>query len=265
MNNKRIYEIIEKASPGDIPSKIFDIFIIILILLNVFAVVLGTVDSISDKYSQFFYYFEIFSVIMFSIEYLLRICSCTVDDRYKKPIIGRLKYIRSPLAIIDLIAILPFYLPMLISFDLRFVRAVRLFRLFRLFKMGRYSRALQTLKTVIKKKKEELLISLFAVLILLIVASSFMYYIENTQQPERFSSIPSSMWWGVATLTTVGYGDIYPITPMGKILGAIIALLGIGLFALPAGILASGFAEHIKGNCKDKIKCPYCGKEIDNK
>ncbi len=265
MIKKRIYEILEKALPGDVPSKIFDIFIMSLISLNVLAVILDTVPSISESFSQFFNYFEIFSIIIFSIEYLLRVWSCTLNDRFKMPIIGRLKYLLTPMTLIDLLAILPFYIPMIIPFDLRFLRAVRLFRLFRLFKMGRYSKALQTLYVVIKNKKEELLITIFSVLILLIIASSLMYYIENTRQPDSFSSIPSAMWWGVATLTTVGYGDVYPITPIGKILGALIALLGIGLFALPAGILASGFAEYIKNDTQTKIRCPHCGKEINNK
>lgn len=268
MNQKiknRIYEILEVASPNDIPSKIFDIFIITLILLNVIAVMLETVDSLNSKYAYYFWNFEVLSVIIFTIEYFLRILTCTANEEYKKPISGRIRFALTPLAIIDLLAILPFYLPMLIKLDLRFLRALRLFRMFRLFKMGRYSKALKTLGKVLKDKKEELLITLFSVFILLIFASSLMYFFEHEAQPENFSSIPSAMWWGVATLTTVGYGDVYPITPIGKLLGAIIALLGIGLFALPAGILASGFAEEVQNLKKDKIICPQCGKEIDKK
>jgi len=129
--------------------------------------------------------------------------------------------------------------------------------------MGRYSEALKTFGIVLKRRKEELLMAVFSVLILLVIASSLMYFVENEAQPEAFSSIPVAMWWGVVTLTTVGYGDVYPITAAGKLLGAIMALLGIGMFALPAGILASGFAEEIQRRQKKRRICPHCGKDID--
>ena len=116
---------------------------------------------------------------------------------------------------------------------------------------------------VIRAKKEELLISVFVMVILLVFCSSLMYIIENEAQPEAFPSIPSAMWWGVTTLTTVSYGDVYPITILGKFLGAIIALLGIGMFALPTGILASGFAEEIQKKGKEMIICPHCGKKFE--
>ncbi len=165
---------------------------------------------------------------------------------------------------IDLMAILPFYLPKLIPFDLRFLRAVRLFRIFRLLKLGRYSESVRLLGRVLNAKKEELGVTIFAVLILLVICSSLMYYAEHQAQPEAFSSIPAAMWWGIVTLTTVGYGDVYPITLPGKILGAIIAVLGIGLFALPAGILASGFADEMqKKRSQASGICPYCGRKLD--
>ena len=175
--------------------------------------------------------------------------------------LGRIRFALQPLQIIDLLAILPFYLPF-IGIDLRFLRAVQLFRLFRLLKMGRYSQSLTTLTNVIKSKKEELSITLFAGFILLIIASSLIYLVENEAQPEAFHSIPNSMWWGVVTLTTVGYGDVYPKTALGKIIGACIALLGIGLFALPAGIIASGFASEIQKKETEIKVCPHCGKKI---
>ncbi len=260
---KRIFEILEIASPGDLVSRLFDIFIMILISLNVVAVILETVESLSFKYSSFFRIFEILSVSIFTIEYLLRLWTCTIDNKFNSPIKGRIKFAMTPLAIVDLLAILPFYLPMIIPLDLRFIRVLRLFRLFRLFKMERYSEALKILGATLKEKREELLLAFFSVLILLVIASSLMYFVENEAQPEVFSSIPAAMWWGIATLTTVGYGDVYPITPIGKLLGGIIALLGIGIFALPAGILASGFAVEILRNQKKGRICPHCGKDID--
>lgn len=243
---ERLYEILEIAAVGDISSKVFDVCIMTLITLNVAAVILATVESLDSQYQYYFRIFEVFSVTVFSLEYLLRLWTCTLNENFRNPITGRLRYILTPFALIDLLAILPFYLPMIIPLDLRFIRAVRLFRLFRLFKMGRYSKAALMLKRVLKEKKEELVLIVFVVFLLLIIFSSLMYFIEKEAQPEAFSSIPAAMWWGIITLTTVGYGDVYPITPLGKILGALIAFLGIGMFALPAGILGSGLVEAIQ-------------------
>jgi len=270
---RRLFEILEVASADDLQSRSFDIFIITLIILNVIAVILETVKNLYLQFMLFFAIFELFSVAIFTIEYILRLWVCTIDDKFKSSsssffnIKGRIRFAITQLAIIDLIAILPFFLSMIIpyAYDLRFVRALRLFRMFRLLKLVRYSNALKTLSNVFKEKKEELFITLLSIVIILIFASSLMYFIEGKAQPEAFGSIPLSMWWGIVTLTTVGYGDVYPITPLGRFLGAIIALLGIGLFALPAGILASGFAEEIQRRRKRRIRvCPHCGKDIDD-
>ena len=259
---KRIYEIIEPHFPASGLSKIFVVFIVSLILLNVASVILGTVESIAVRFRSFLYAFEIFSVAVFTVEYLLRLWVCTEKEEYHSPIIGRIRFAFTPLAIVDLLAVLPFYLPFIfLHSDLRLIRVIRVFRIIRLFKIGRYSQATRTFGEVLKEKKEELGITVVAVLMLLIISSSLMYYVEHTAQPKAFSSIPAAMWWGVSTLTTVGYGDVYPITPLGKFLGAIIALAGIGIFALPAGILASGFASHIAKKDENKV-CPHCGKSI---
>jgi voltage-gated potassium channel len=259
---QRLFRILEIAESGDTPSRVFDIFIMTLISLNVVAVILATVKVLEVRYSAVFRSFEVFSVAVFTIEYTLRLWTSTSSQKYKHPVIGRFRFATTPLALVDLIAILPFYLPMFIPFDLRFVRALRLVRLFRLFKMGRYSKSLRILGEVLRAKKEELVITVFVVFILLVVASSLMYYVETEAQPESFSSIPSAMWWGVCTLTTVGYGDVSPITPLGKFLGSVIALLGIGVFALPAGILASGLVETIEDRRQRFKTCPHCGKKL---
>ncbi len=260
---KRTYEILDIASPGDILSRIFDIFIVALIFINVVAVVLETIQSLSNQFSNVFKILEIFSVIIFTIEYILRIWSSTENPKYRNPITGRFRFTLTPLALVDLFAILPFYLPLLIPFDLRFLRAVRLIRLFRLFKIGRYSESMKLFGRVLKSKKEELFIAIFAVFILLVISSSLLFYVETEAQPEAFSSIPAAMWWGVSTLTTVGYGDVYPITPFGKFLGAIISLLGIGLFAMPTGILSAGFIEQIRARKTEEKICPKCGERLD--
>ena len=155
-----------------------------------------------------------------------------------------MKYAATPLALIDLVTILPFYLPFIIT-DLRLIRLVRLLRL---LKVIRYSESLKTFTELYRLKRQELSMVFLTIAFLLVISSAVIYHVEHEAQPEAFSSIPASMWWGVSTLTTVGYGDVYPVTSLGKFFGAIIALLGIGLFALPAGILGSGFVAIMRRN-----------------
>jgi voltage-gated potassium channel len=262
---RRTYQIVERVGADDREGYAFDLFIMALIILNVTAVMIETVETLAAPAARFLRAFEVFSVIIFSVEYLLRLWSCTSDARYAGPIGGRLRYALTPLALIDLLAIAPFFLEFL-AVDLRFIRSLRLFRLLRIFKLARYSASMQTLGNVLKSRREELLVTLFVVLILLLFASSAMYYAEHDEQPDKFSSIPASMWWGVATLTTVGYGDVFPVTPQGKMLGAVIAVLGVGLFALPTGILASGFAEELqKTKKRASLLCPHCGRDVNEK
>lgn len=245
MIKRKIYEIVELADKKSTLSWYFDIFIVALILLNAFSIVLESVEPIQAKYETQFIYFEYFSVIIFSIEYLIRIYSITESPKYKHWIKGRIKYSLSIYALIDLFAILPFYLSALFP-DLRFIRVLRLFRLIRLLKIFRFLNAITIIDDVLRNKKDELIISFLIITKILFISSTIMYYCENSVQPDKFSSIPETMWWGVMTLTTVGYGDVYPITVTGKIVGSFISLLCIGLFALPTGILASGFSEQIK-------------------
>ncbi|MDQ1329517.1 MAG: Ion transporter [Candidatus Poribacteria bacterium] len=261
----RLYNILEANPDGGLPGRLFGIFIIALISLNVTAVIVETVEKIYKINPTFFHDFDKISVLIFTVEYVLRLWSCTSNSRFQKPIKGRIRFIFTPLAIVDLVSILPFYLPMVVLLDLRDIRALRIFRIFRLLKIGRYFESLKIIGTVFMKKKEELAITLLIVLVLLIIVSSLMYFVEYQAQPNTFSSIPMAMWWGVAALTTVGYGDVYPITPLGKFFGAIIAFLGIGIFALPTGILGAGFVEEIQDRKNISKVCPHCGKEIDDK
>ncbi|MCD1295674.1 potassium channel protein [Methanocella sp. CWC-04] len=260
----RVYEILENSLQEDGFGKAFNIFIIVLICLNVTAVVLETEESLASQYGDLFWNFEVFSVAIFSIEYILRLWTCNLNPEYTGMLRGRIKYIFTPFAIIDLLAIMPFYLPMILPADLLIIRALRLFRLFRIFKLGRYSESMQTFINVINNKKEELTITVVMGFLLLLIASALMYTVEHDVQPDKFSSILTSMWWGVITLATVGYGDVVPMTPLGKFLGSIIALLGIGLFALPTGIMGSGFVEELhKRKETEKRICPHCGKDMD--
>ena len=259
---ERVWEIIEVARPGDRLSRGVDSFILILISANVIAVIVGSVPSIYARYGAQFDAFEVFSVAIFSVEYFNRIWACTVDPRFASPVWGRLKFARQPMSIIDLAAILPFFLPFL-GFDLRSLRVLRLLRLLRIAKIGRYYASLNVIKSVFRAKKEELVLSFALMVMLLVVSSSVIYFCENGENPQMFSSIPATMWWAVETLTTVGYGDMYPTTDLGKMFGSFIAILGIGMFALPTGILGAGFVEEIQKSKAEAKVCPHCGERID--
>lgn len=258
---RNVYDILATEEVDHPLENRINLFISILIVLSIISVSLETVDSLASQFGGIFRGFEIFAVTVFTVEYLLRLWVCTLDPRYSSPITGRIRYACTPMALIDLLAIVPFYLPVQ-GYDFRFVRAVRLARVFRIFKLWNYSSSFRTLTHVLQSKKEELLVTLFAGGILVIIASSLMYYVERDAQPLVFDSIISSLWWGVSALTKVGYGDIYPITVLGKFLGSFIALLGVGVFALPAGILASGFAAEMQKKNAAPMVCPHCGKEI---
>ena len=233
------------AVPGDRFGLIFDRFMIALILLNILAIMLETVASINASYENIFYYFEVFSVAVFTIEYILRAWSCTEDkdNDYSNPITGRIKYIMSPMAIIDLLAFLPFYLTMFFAIDLRILRILRMLRL---LKLTRYSEALSVVWAVLTKQRRALTAAFFIMLVALLFTSSIIYLFEHKVQPEKFSSIPESMWWALATLTTVGYGDVTPITNGGKLFAGMTMILAIGLAALPIGVIATGFANEIQ-------------------
>ena len=198
-----LWEILEGTGENR-ATKVFVAFIISLILANVAAVLFETVKSISSGHTDWFKSFEIFSVAVFTVEYVLRVWSSGAEERYQRPMLGRLRFMLTPFALVDLFAILPFYLPMLIPLDLRFIRVVRIFRLFRLFKIGRYSESLRTLGNVIRSKREDLIMTIIVVFVLLIISSTLMYHAECEAQPECFSSIPATMWWATATLTITG-------------------------------------------------------------
>jgi voltage-gated potassium channel len=244
-------------------DKIINGFLIIIIVLNVIAVMLETVPSIHEPHKAFFRDFDIFSVTVFSIEYLLRLWSANYHEKYKHSIRGRLKYIFSPGALVDLLAILPFYLNVFVGFDLRVLRIFRLTRILRLFRLTSYTKSTQLIINVFKSRFNELLLSFVLTVFLIIISSCLMYFAEHAAQPEKFSSIPETIWWSVITLTTVGYGDMIPVTDTGKVLTIVISLTGIALLALPAGIITAGFLDELRKLKKPRRLCPHCGKPID--
>ena len=220
-----------------------DIALILLITINAIAVVLESVGEYRLLWGRYLHAFEVFSVAVFSGEYVLRIWSA-LDDPWRKgsrdPVKGRLRFARTTMAIIDLLAILPFYLGLIVQLDLRFLRVLRLLRI---FKLTRYSASMTLLFQVLRREGRTIGAAMFVLLLLLVIASSLAFIIEggSESKSEAFSSIPAAMYWAIITMTTVGYGDIVPATSLGKILTAILAIISVGMVALPAGILASGF------------------------
>ncbi len=245
-------------------DKLINAFIIILIILNVAAVMLETVHALQSDYGKWFHYFDLFSVSIFSVEYLLRVWSSNHDPRYRHPVYGRLKYMLSADALIDLVAILPFYLNLAFVFDLRVLRILRLLRFLRLFRLTAYMKSAQMVRNVFVTRASELKLSLVLIIFVIIIASSLLYFAEHQAQPQQFSSIPATFWWAIVTVASVGYGDMVPVTVLGKTLAGIISFAGLAIFALPAGIITAGFLEEIRKTKDKKVhRCPHCGGVID--
>ena len=260
-----------RLNPGEGDSKALDTFIITLIAINVLAVMFETEEEVAAEFHQVFFISEVFSTLVFTVEYLLRVYTSPLlmakYPSHSSATVGRLKFALTPMALVDFVAILPFFLQF-IQMDLRVARAVRLMRLVRIIKIGRYAYAVKTLADAMSRKKEELAIATFVTVMILILAASGMYFAEHEAQPEAFRSIPSTMWWAIVTLTSVGYGDVYPVTGVGQIVGAVVCLVGVIVVALPTGILASGFLEvmeerrKVLGRDLDEQgvhRCPHCG------
>lgn len=239
----------------------FQICILSLISLNVLFVVIETEESIEAAYGEFFAAFETFSLVVFTGEYALRLTVCRMHPDHSGKRFALLRLMVSPMMIVDLVVILPFFMPFLTP-DTMVLRVVRLLRIFTIFKIGRFSTSMQTFGAVIRTRASDLVMGFFIMFIALVLASSLMYYAEREAQPEVFTSIVAAMWWGVITLTTIGYGDIVPVTPAGKILGAAVAILGVAVYAIPTGIMASAFSEYRRRK-KTAHFCPNCGEAID--
>ena len=239
---KRTSELLSKANITDKPSQYVDTALFILILLNITAVCLESIQSVGNKYQKLFYYFEMFSVFIFGIEYLLRVWSAPAreDLGESSSFIKRLKYIFSFTGLVDFIAIIPSIITYFGGLDLRWLRVLRLLRL---LKISNYSSAIEDFFSAIMADWRSFSAALYLVLVALFLSSALMYIAENESQPDKFSSIPETMWWSLITLTTVGYGDVSPITPFGKIIGAFTAIMGVCTVALLTGIVASAFAN----------------------
>lgn len=241
---RRAYEIVEVGRSEDRASRIFDTVIVTLILLNIAAFVIETVPSIQARYGPQFLAFEALSVAVFTVEYLVRLwVAVEVPFLARLPTWrARLDMARRPALVIDLLAILPFYLGAVLAIDLR---ALRVLRLLRFLKLSRYSPAMHTLIRVLSNERRALMGAGLLLLAAVLFASTGIYYIENEAQPDKFGSVPDAAWWAVATLTTVGYGDVAPVTPLGRLFGGVVMVTGLCVLALPVAIVSSGFAQEV--------------------
>jgi voltage-gated potassium channel len=266
---RRVYNLLEADDPPAHLVRAAHLIrggVLLVIIINVVSLILETVEPFHRRAATAFFAIELVSVAIFTLEYLARLWSITENPRFAHPVRGRLRWMGTLLAIIDLLAIVPFYLPF-ITTDLRILRLARLFRLVRIARLARYSTAVQMMIATAHERRHELSVSIGLITVLMLISSSLMYYAEHEAQPEVFSSIPAAMWWAIVTLTTVGYGDTYPITAAGRGLAAITAVLGIAMLALPTAILSAGFLEGIRAAppaaAPGPARCPHCGKPLE--
>ena len=237
---KRIFEIIQIGNREDFPSRAFDIFIVTAIVLNIAVLILDTFDQLS-AYDGVFRTVEIVTILIFCVEYALRIW--TADLLYpeeKKKSRAILKFIFSFDGLVDLLTILPFFF----LSGMGAVRFLRVARIFHLFRINTQYESFQVITSVLKEKRNAILYSVFIIVVLILASSLTMYSVEHAAQPEAFKNAFSGIWWSVSTVFTVGYGDIYPVTVLGRVMGVIITFLGVGAVAIPTGILSAGFVEH---------------------
>jgi hypothetical protein len=219
-----------------------DLILIIFIIASVIAVFLETIPSVHEPLRVEFYWFDTIAIAVFTIEYLLRLYAAPEQMPHESSLFGRFSFVKKPSSLIDLIAIAPFYLQFLIAVDLRFVRILRVLRV---FKLTRYNSALTTFAMVLKREKRAFSAAMFITVLITVLSGAIVYEFEHPVQPDKFDTMPRAMYWAVITLASVGYGDISPVTPIGQAFTMVLAILGIGIVALPAGILGSAFSDQL--------------------
>ena len=242
---QKIHALVFPSEYGGELHHMFDTFIVIWVIISVLAVIFESVHSIHYLLNLEFLILDAIAVSIFTIEYCLRLYCCVEEPGYQRAVAGRLKLAKSTSSIIDLLAIAPFFLEVFLHhlFDLRFMRV---FRLLRLLKLTRYTGATQSLSKVVVREWPVMAASAFIMLLLVVMTASLGYLFEHEAQPEKFENIPQSIYWAVITLASVGYGDISPVTPAGRAMTIVLALIGIGIFAIPAALLSSAFSDQLK-------------------
>ena len=239
---KRIYDIIQIGNVGDLPSRLFDIFITVVILVSVTAAILSTYSELS-WYEGILDAIELVTVIIFTVEYVLRLWTADVMYPGKSGLMARLTFVFSITGIVDFLTFFPYYLPIVFPAGIVAFRVFRVIRIFRLFKINSRYDAFNVIIDVLKEKRKQIFSSVIMVLILMVASSLCMYSMEHEAQPDKFKNAFSGIWWSTSTLLTIGYGDIYPVTVGGKIMAIVISFLGVGMVAIPTGIISAGFVE----------------------
>jgi voltage-gated potassium channel len=242
---RRVSALLDHDLPPTLASRVVNLSLAVLIVINVTSVILESVEQIRENHGVTLWWIEQVATFVFATEYVLRVWSSVdrVNGLYRHPVAGRLHYATRPFAVIDLFAILPAALGMLGADDLR---VLRLLRLLRMLKLSRHSTTFSLLWAVFREEARSIGAVLFILVLGLILSASIMYMVEGDAQPDKFSSIPAAMWWAIETLTTVGYGDMVPITPLGKIVGGFVSIIGIGTLALFSGVLTVSFMDQLR-------------------
>ena len=253
---QKVHALVFPSEYGGELHHMFDTFIVIWVVISVIAVVLESVQSIHYLLNLEFLILDAVAVSVFTLEYCLRLYCCVEEPGYQKAITGRLKLAKSTGSIIDFLAIAPFFLEVFLHhlFDLRFMRV---FRLLRLLKLTRYTGATKSLSQVIAREWPVMAASAFIMLLLVVMTASLGYLFEHEAQPDKFENIPQSIYWAVVTLASVGYGDISPVTPAGRAMTIVLALIGIGIFAIPAALLSAAFADQLKSDREALVNTIY--------
>ncbi|MFX1503695.1 MAG: ion transporter, partial [Promethearchaeota archaeon] len=256
---KKIYKLIHFRFPTKLGQKIVFLFFVSVITLNILAVMVGTNPELYLEFKSFLNSLLLFSIIVFSIEYILRVW-CVVaskKEKFQNPISGRIKYILSPIAIVDIIFLIALYLIFFFNHIRILVLYLQVLRMLVIFKIGHFIDVFRVTKLIFKETKREFLVTTTLCCIFLIFASTLIYYLERDAQPAKFSDIPTTLWMGIITFTTTGFGDVYPITTGGRFCTIALAFVGVSIFILPAGILGSNFFSTMQGYRYYKI-CPKC-------
>ena len=255
MNRKQLFLILHQPLPGTPFARPASLFLAALIVVNCLALSIETVASIYADYGGFFQWLEVASTGIFAVEYFLRCWVCVEQPQFSEPFSGRLRYATSPLAVLDFLAILAFFAPI----DLRFLRVFRLTRLLRVLHLELFNRSMHAIFDAIRRRRHLLYVSVAMMATAVYCTAVLLYTVEHAAQPTKFSSIPETVWWAVVTLTTIGYGDIVPVTAAGKALTSVIAIFGIGIFALPTAILTAAILD---AGHPLSARCPHCNHEI---
>jgi len=255
---QKLFHILHKPSPQNPWARYVNYLLAALIVSNALFVAIETVPSIGPAFHTYFLTFEILSTTIFAVEYLARLWVCVEQERYSEPVMGRLRYALSPLPIFDLIVILTFWS----AVDLRFLRVARMVRLLKVLNMAHFEQSLARVGAALNRRKELLIVAVVMMVLCIYASAAILYQVEHSTQPKVFSSIPETLWWAMTTLTTIGYGDMVPVTPLGKFCAGLISVFGIGVFALPTAIVTAAIVE-AGASDRGVVICKHCGKDAN--